>query len=623
MIQRPLWFLVRPVTRLRKQIRSMTTYELKNTFALVSTFALRVAHIAIPVLALICFTFLIYDVGFNNFYNNSQALYKSWRWILFLLEALFIIRFALEVLSIKRFRSRLFNLLMIVLVHYLNKSIVKIIDLVPAATTEGYLTTKLFLYVGTILLFLTEASTLIRFIYRRSVNPAFLFLSSFLILIIGGSLLLLLPKATTNGISPVDALFTSASAVCVTGLIVVDTATAFTTVGKVIILLLIQVGGLGIMTFAALLGYLAVGTFSFSNQFALKDMLSSNRMSNVLELVFRVVIVTLFFEAVGGILILYSLDDEFFKTAGEKIFFAVFHTVSAFCNAGFSTLSNGLYEAPVRHNYNLHIIIAGLIILGGMGFPIVFNLFTFIRIKSMNLFYRLARIPQKEAFTHILHASSRLALATTFILLVVGFLFYLFFEQQATLAEHPTRWGKLVTSLFASVTPRTAGFNTVDLSLLSLPMVMIYLLLMWIGASPGSTGGGIKTTVAAVAFLNMKSIVLGKSGTDVFKTQISDVSIRRAFTIILLSIMMLGVTTLILATQQPNHSLLQIAFEAFSAFSTVGLSLGITAELTTISKLVLCVVMLIGRVGTLTMLVAFVTPAKPTYHRYPTEEILV
>jgi trk system potassium uptake protein len=623
MILRPVRFLLKNFSRFRRQVRNQATYEVKDSLAHTSAFILRICHVAIPLLTLVCFVLLIYDVGFNNFYSNSLALYKLWRWMLFVLEGLFLLRFLIEFIDLKRWRSRLFNLLMVVLVHYLNINIVKVIALVPSAETEGYFTAKLFLYLGTIFLFLTEASTLVRFVYRRSVNPAFLFLNSFLLLIVGGALLLLLPKATTHGISPIDALFTSASAVCVTGLIVVDTATAFTTVGKVIILFLIQIGGLGIMTFAGLLGYLAAGNVSFSNQFALKDMLSSNRMGNVLELVVRVIMVTFFFEMVGGILILYSLNDDLFKTAGEKLFFAAFHTVSAFCNAGFSTLSNGLYEAPVRFNYSLHLIIAGLVILGGMGFPIVFNLFTFIRIKSQNTLNKFLRIPQKETFTHILHASSRLALATSVILLALGFISYLLLEQQATLAEHPSWWGKVVTSIFASVTPRTAGFNTVNTALLSLPMVMIYLLLMWIGASPGSTGGGIKTTVAAVAFLNMKNIVLGKPGTVIFKTQISDASIKRAFAIILLSVFMLGITTLILSTQQPNHSLLQIAFESFSAFSTVGLSLGITAELTAISKLVLSIVMLIGRVGTLTMLVAFITPAKPTYHRFPTEDVLL
>jgi trk system potassium uptake protein len=623
MILKPIKQVISLISRLRRQIRKAITYELKESIAQVSAYLLRVCKFTIPLFTFICFTLLIYDVGFNDFYSTSNILYRTWRWILFILEGLFIIRFILSVIGLKRWRSRLFNLIIIVLVHYLNREIVKLISLAPLATTEGYLTTKLFIYVGIILLFLTEVSTLIKFVYRRSVNPSFLFISSFFILIIGGSLLLMLPKATTHGISPIDALFTSASAVCVTGLIVVDTSTAFTIVGKIIILVLVQIGGLGIMTFAGLLGYLASGSVSYTNQFALKDMLSSNRMSNVLELVFRVVIVTLFFEAVGGVLILYSLDDNVFKSAREKIFFAVFHTVSAFCNAGFSTFTNGLYEAPVRFNYSLHLIIAVLIILGGMGFPIVFNLFTFIRIKTMNVIYKLSRIPQKETFTHILHVSSRLALTTTFILLSVGFVAYLLLEQNATLTEHTSTWGKIVTSFFASVTPRTAGFNTVNLSLLSLPMVMIYLLLMWIGASPGGTGGGIKTTVVAVAFLNLKSIVLGKSVTDIYKTQIADTSVKRAFAVILLSVAMLGITTLILAVQQPKHSLLQIAFEAFSAFSTVGLSLGITSELTTVSKLTLSIAMLIGRVGTLTMLMAFITSAKPTYHCYPTEEILV
>jgi trk system potassium uptake protein len=195
------------------------------------------------------------------------------------------------------------------------------------------------------------------------------------------------------------------------------------------------------------------------------------------------------------------------------------------------------------------------------------------------------------------------------------------FEQDASLKQHPSNLGKLVTSIFGSVTPRTAGFNTIDMTTLSLPTIMIYLLLMWIGASPGSTGGGIKTTTIAVAFLNLKSIALGKDRTEFSRVQISESSIQRAFGIIFLSLIILGVTVLLLSVNEPDKQLFAIAFEAFSAFSTVGLTLGITPDLTISSKILLSIVMLIGRVGTLTILYAFVTPAAAIYYRYPREDV--
>jgi Trk-type K+ transport system membrane component len=433
----------------------------------------------------------------------------------------------------------------------------------------------------------------------------------------------MLPNSTTHGIHPVDAFFTSASAVCVTGLLVVDTASAFTLTGKVIILLLIQIGGLGIMTFAGLISFLVTGSVSFQNQLALRDMLSSNRMSNVISFISKVVLVTFTFEAIGAFMIYSTVPYGTFKTEGQTIFFSVFHAVSAFCNAGISTLSHGLHDGLLRFNYGLHWVIAGLVILGGMGFPVVFNIFTFMRIKVTNSIKRLLKNPNRENYTNILQATARLSLATYFILLIIGFITYFIFESNHTLREHSTTFGKVTTSFFAgSVTPRTSGFNTVDISLLSLPMLMIYLLLMWIGASPGSTGGGIKTTVAAVAFLNMKSIVFGHERTEAFRSEISSASIKRAFAIILLSFLVLGLAVLLLSIYDYEKGLLKLAFEAFSAFSTAGLSLGVTPQLSFFGKLVIMVVMFTGRIGALTLLFAVVTRSVEKPYRYPSEDIM-
>lgn len=624
MVKRLLRKLLRSLLRLRNKITDLTIYEIKTHLEDLGDFLLRCCQFVIPGVAGILVAMLIYDTGYNRFYSHDLTLYNSWANVLLFMEGLLILRLLLEFRQNRRLRSRLFNGALIILMHYSQNACEVLIGLTPSSSSEYFFWNKVVLYTGTLTVFIMEASQVLRFIYTRQVNPAALFLFSFLSLIGIGALLLMLPKATTQGISMVDAWFTSASAVCVTGLIVVDTATAFTTLGKIILLFLIQLGGLGIMTFAGLLSYLAAGSASFKNQLALKDMLSSAHIGNVFGFIGRVIMVTLFFELIGAILIHSTLNGKLFQHDPEgKIFFAVFHAVSAFCNAGFSTLTNGLYEAPIRFNYSLQVIIAGLVILGGLGFPIVFTLYTFIRMKVMNYIKDLLKIPRGEAFTHIINGSARLALITTFILLVFGFITYLLLEYNASLLQHPTLWGKLVTSFFAAVTPRTAGFNTVDLTVITLPTVMIYLLLMWIGASPGSTGGGIKTTVIAVAFLNLKSIVLGRDRTEFARTQVAETSIHRAFAIILLSLVVLGITVWLLTINDGDKGLFKIAFEAFSAFSTVGLTLGITPELSTFSKFVLTAVMLIGRVGTLTVLFALVSPGKNLYYRYPREEILL
>jgi potassium uptake TrkH family protein len=567
------------------------------------------------------FGIVIYDFGYSPFYSHDEQLYTYLYYTLTLFKILLIARFITEWLEIKNWKAHLYNFGLVILIFYLahlSKTVV-LMDLKP---TSGFLSNKLILYTGATFLFFTEASNLLKFIYSRRQNPSFVFILSFAFLILVGTLLLLLPNATTHGISLVDALFTSTSAVCVTGLASVDTGTDFTILGKVIILFLIQVGGLGIMTFAGLLGYLAAGSVSFHSRMALKSMVSSNQVSDVITMVTRIIVVTLFFEAVGALMIYLSLDKALFGNNIERAFFAVFHSVSAFCNAGFSTESAGLYTESFRFNYSLQVIIAILIILGGMGFPIVFNIFSFFRIKFTSLLARVTKNPLPEAMTRIIQVNSKLALTTTIILLVAGFITYFFFEYNASLKDHHTWTGKIVTSFFGSVTPRTAGFNTVDMTNLSLPIILIYLLLMWIGASPSSTGGGIKTTTAAVAFLNLRAIIRGRNRTEVHHTQISESSINRAFAIIMLSIVIIGMSVLLISIYDGDKGILKIAFEAVSAFSTVGLSLGITTQLSDVSKIILVVTMFIGRVGALTILISFINQAKDRAYQYPVEEIM-
>lgn len=508
---------------LLEQIPEKTAHLLGN---IIET-SLRIASLLIPALLTVSLTIIIYTIGFEDFYQQLEKTYLAHRVILLILAVAFVIRFLATLPLLSRWRARIFNLALVVMVFYLH-DVAKDIPSFQTGSRE-LIVHKLILFFGVAVLFFIEVSHILRFIYRRGVNPALLFVGSFAAFILIGGFLLLLPNATTRSINPLDAFFTSASAVCVTGLAVVDTATEFTMTGKVIILMLIQIGGLGIMTFAGMISFLVLGSVSIQNQLALRDMLSSSRMSNVISFISKIVIVTFTFEAIGAFMIYGTLSEKMFASESEKIFFSIFHAVSAFCNAGFSTLSAGLFDPGLRYNYSLHWVIAMLIILGGMGFPILFNIFAFFRIKITNSLKRILGKPERETYTNVLQATARLSLTAYFILLVAGFVTYFIFEMNHTLTGHESLFGKITTSFFGSVSPRTAGFNTVDLAHLSLPTIMIYLLLMLIGASPGSTGGGIKTTVAAVAFLNMKSIVLGHERIEAFRTEIAIASVRRAF----------------------------------------------------------------------------------------------
>ncbi len=575
----------------------------------------------IPLLLFVCLSIIIYEFGFRPFYSHNNTVNFWLQFFLIAISILFGLKLLLEIFLKKKKWVRLLSVITWIFILLLTFYVAPVKASLMYVESNRFLVYKSVLYAGVALGFLTEISHLLQFVYSRQVNPGVLFIGSFSLLIFLGAFLLKLPNAAFAHTSNVNALFTSASAVCVTGLVVVDTATHFTAFGHFIILMLIQIGGLGFMTFAGLLAYALAGNTSFKAQLAFTDIMSRSKVNNIINFIYQVVFITFLFEGIGAILIYVSLDDTLFTRKLDKLFFSIFHSVSAFCNAGFSTYSNGLYEPAVRYNYTLHFFIALLVIIGGMGFPIVFNLFKLVEIKVINGYSFVTGRSTRAYLPNIIILNSRLALVVSGFLLVIGFVSYLLFEQSATLTEHPTVIGKVVTSFFGSVTPRTAGFNSVDLTAMSLPMIMIYLLLMWIGASPGSTGGGIKTTTAGVAMLNLLSILRGKDRTEFFRSEISFQSIRRAFAIIVISLLFIGCTVFAISINDSDKGLIRIAFEAFSAFSTVGLSLGITAQLSTFSKLVLVFAMFIGRVGAITLLVILIRQSKKLYYRYPVEDI--
>jgi trk system potassium uptake protein len=486
--------------------------------------------------------------------------------------------------------------------------------------TDLLLENPIWVRIAVLLTFIREFSEVKINFNRTTINPAQLFILSFLFIIFSGSLLLVLPNATYDGITYLDALFTSTSAVCVTGLIVVDTATHFTLFGQTIIMLLIQIGGLGILTFASYFSYFFKGGTTYENQIVLSDMTSSKKLGEVFSTLKYILQITFGIEIFSCILIYFSLEDQHFNTQSEMIFFSVFHAISAFCNAGFSTLTNGLYEIEYRFNYPLQLIIIFTLVFGGLGFPIVVNIIKYLKYKLLNLFSRSDNFKKHKVW--IINLDSRLNLITTVSLILLGFVLFYILEFNNTLSEHST-FGKFVTALFGATTPRTAGFNSFDYASLTFPAVMMTILLMWIGASPQSTGGGIKTSTFAIAILNIFSLGRGKSRLEVFRREISDISVRRAFATITLSLAVIGLAVMMLTIFEKDKDLQQISFECFSAYSTVGLSLGITGTLSEPSKLVLIIVMFIGRISMLSIVVAVFKKIKQKNYSYPKEEITI
>lgn len=486
-----------------------------------------------------------------------------------------------------------------------------------AVTVDGFVAIK----IAVLVTFIREISDHDFNLNRAFLNPAQFFLLSFLSVVLIGALLLMMPNATTQPLTFIDALFTATSAVCVTGLIVVDTATYYTTFGQVIILGLIQIGGLGILTFVTYFSYFFKGGVSYETQASISEMSYMRSMGDVVTTLKSILYVTFGVEALAAALIYISIFDIPNMDFSEQLFFSVFHAISAFCNAGFSTFSAGMYDDALRFNYPLQLIIATTFIFGGMGFVIVVNVLRYLSYRTQQLIYR--KDQRYEYRPWLLNINSRITLITTAALLAIGLIGVMMFEYNNVLADHQSFFGKLVTALFTASTPRTAGFNVVDMGTLAFPTIMLTIFLMWIGASPNSTGGGIKTSTLAIALLNTLSLARGQTTVEVFKRQIAEISIRRAFAIMWLSLLVIGTGVTLISYDQPELDLIKVVFECFSAYSTVGLSLNLTAELSDFSKLVVSVIMFVGRVGMLTLFIAFLKNRHQRNYRYPTEEITI
>ena len=471
---------------------------------------------------------------------------------------------------------------------------------------------------GLIFYFLLRLLVLVRHIYDIYFNPAIVFVGSFMILDLMGAFLLMLPSATTNGITFTNALFTSTSAVCVTGLTVVDTSAAFTTIGQSIILVLIQLGGIGILTFTSFFAFFFRGSSSFKEGLNTKDFIAHEGLKDVFRAALNVVIFTLAVEAVGAIFIYSSILEV--NTIENKFYFSIFHSISAFCNAGFSLLQGNLYDEAIRFDYFLQWIIMTLIVLGGLGHNIVFNFYQKIKTHVLEFFDKT--IVHKKV--RIITLNTQIVIYTTLILLISGFVFLFISEYNNTLLEHNTIFGKITAASFNSVTPRTAGFNAVDFTQMNVPSLLFIIFLMWIGGSPASTAGGIKTSTFALATLNIFAVASGKSRIQLFGRRISSESTSRAFAILCISLITIGISIVAILIFEPKGTpLLTVAFECFSAYSTVGLTLNFTPILTEPSKYVLIACMFIGRIGMLNLMVGLLRRLNHQFYEYPKENILI
>ena len=459
---------------------------------------------------------------------------------------------------------------------------------------------------------LNLSNGLVRLLGRRT-NPSLILAVSFLAIILIGTGLLMLPKCTVNGITWVDSLFTATSAVCVTGLVPVDVSTTFTTGGLVVIILLIQIGGLGVMTLTSFFAMFFMGNTSLYNQLVVRDMVSSNSLGSLLSTLLYILGFTLVIEGIGMVSIWFSIHGTLGMNLDEELAFAAFHSISAFCNAGFSTLSGNLGNPMVMTNHNwLFVSVSFLIILGGIGFPILVN-FKDIVLYHLRHFWKVH---------HLYNLNTKIVLIMTLLLLVIGTLAIAAFEWNTSFAGMPVA-DKWTQAFFNATCPRTAGFSSVDLASLSVQTLLVYLVLMWIGGGAQSTAGGVKVNAFAVVVLNLVAVLRGTERVEVFGRELSHDSIRRSNATVVMSLSVLFLFIFILSMLEPQASLMALTFECVSALSTVGSSLNLTPSLCDASKLLVALLMFIGRVGLITLMLGIVKQKKNTKYRYPSDNIII
>jgi len=442
------------------------------------------------------------------------------------------------------------------------------------------------------------------------ITPIQKILISFLLLILLGSGLLMLPFSTVKGISYIDALFTSTSAVCVTGLITVDTSTIFTFTGQMIILGLIQLGGLGIMTFSLSLFSLAGGNLSLKWRYAFENIYNDIHSKPVKSILKRIVLYTLTIESTAAVLLYTQFIQKF--EPGTALKHAVFHSISAFCNAGFSTFTDNLMG--YYNNTVVIMTVACSIILGGLGFLVLQEVAQFIA-------FRKKRKTRRKALT--LH--TRFVLVLTIIAIAGGMLSFGLLEWRHMLSTQQVH-EKILTSFFQSVTCRTAGFNTVDIGSLRQSTLFIMLMLMFVGGSPGSIAGGIKTTTAGVICLLIYSKFRGEKQIRLGKRALDPEIIERSMTLMILAMSFIFLSTFLTLTIHEfdlNNSFLSAFFEITSAFGTVGLSMGVTNHLSAYGKLLISLVMLVGRLGPLTLILGLTSKHRDVSIEYPVEQIMI
>jgi len=441
--------------------------------------------------------------------------------------------------------------------------------------------------------------------FINRLNPPKVLVLGFAIIILIGTFCLTLPIATAdhNGLSFLDALFTATSATCVTGLVVVDTGDTFSIFGELVILFLIQIGGLGFMTFATLLFLLLGKKISLKERLLLKEAFNNVTIAGLVKLVKRILLFTVLIELLGGIIL--SIRFAFDMPVGKAFYFGFFHAISNFNNAGFDLMGDFKSLTAYVDDPFVVLTICALITIGGLGFIVINELYEYRGTKRLSV-------------------HTKIVLTTTFILTVGSTLLIFLFEYGNSKTLGPlSEWGKILGSLYQAVTPRTAGSNTLAIGDLTHSTLFLIIWLMFIGGGSGSTAGGIKITTFAVLVATMWCQIKGKEDVVLFRRRIVNETILKALTVTMCGMMIVILVTIVLSLIEQRHSFMMYLFEAASAFGTAGLTMGLTPELSTGGRLLIILTMFVGRLGPLTIAFAITSRRKTEAFRHPKGKIMI
>ena len=427
----------------------------------------------------------------------------------------------------------------------------------------------------------------------------------FAVIILLGGVILSLPVSSRSGryTSLVDSIFTATSAVCVTGLVTLDTGTYWNTFGQCVIMILIEIGGLGFMSITTFIAMLLGKKITLRDRLIMQEAMNTFDLQGLVKMLRYVLGLTFIVQMSGAVLLSIAFIPRFGLATG--IFYSIFHSISAFCNAGFDLFGNFSSLTGFSGNYFIMIVISILIVVGGLGFAVLLEILNYRKINKLSV-------------------HSKIVLCVTGWLIFGGALaiFLVEYRNSATLGS--LNFGeKILNSLFSSITPRTAGFNSISTDDMTMSGKLITIILMFIGGSPGSTAGGLKTATLGVLVLTVVSVLRGRSDTEAFGRRFSKETVYKAFTVFSLGMAIVLIVTMILCIAEPDQQFINLLYEASSAFGTAGLTTGVTQEIGTLSKFVLMFTMYCGRVGPITVFLAIIKSNKKSGIKYPEGKILI